>query len=79
MGFRLGKTETSILLRLYEADNKTSSEESVIKNVLGSGFAVSKAIAKSAIERLIGKKLIIRKSKKLMITEKAEAIIEIIR
>jgi len=79
MGFRLGKTETSILLHLYGADNKTSSERSIVKNVLGSGSAVSKAIVKNAIERLIGKRLIMRKSKKLMITERAEAIIEIIR
>lgn len=73
--FSLGKTETGIL-RLVE---KNSSEEDIIRKVLGEGLASSRHIVKGAIDRLIDKKLISRGSKDLALTRRGSALISVFR
>ncbi|MBU2617401.1 MAG: hypothetical protein KKI07_01825 [Euryarchaeota archaeon] len=74
-GFMLGKTETGVL-RLVA---KGSSEEDVIRCMLGEGLASSRHIVKEAINRLIEKKFIKRIDDELELTEVGEKTVDVLK
>lgn len=72
--FKLGKTESGILLIVKER----SDEETVIRTALGQGLAASTVIVSSAINRLAYKGLISRNSTKLSLTDPGKMFVNLL-
>lgn len=72
--FSLGKTEAGVMYYIVNG----SSEEDIIRKVLGEGLASSRHIVKGAIDRLVEKDLVKRGINRLILTKKGEIMSELI-